>query len=95
MPRTATRRRKQHKERKTFSLGPEYVAFLESLRRETQSESLTAALEEALRRIMLAEEMEKISAEVSAFYSAASPRQTAEESAWGQLGESEFAGDGA
>jgi hypothetical protein len=95
MPRTATRRRKQRKERKTFSLGPEYVAFLESLRRETQSESLTAALEEALRRIMLAEEMEKISAEVSAFYSGASPGEAAGESAWGQLGESEFAGDGA
>jgi hypothetical protein len=95
MPRTASSRRKLHKERKTFSLGPEYVAFLESFRRETHSESLTAALEAALRRIMLAEEMERISAEVNAFYGATSPAEAAAESAWGQVAESEFPGDGA
>jgi hypothetical protein len=41
--------------------------------------------------LWLAGEMERTSAEVSAFYDAASTSDAAEESAWGQLGESELA----
>ena len=61
MPRTSISR----KARKTFSLSRETVKYLESLRKERKKDSMSAVLEDVVRQLQQAKELERISASVS------------------------------
>jgi hypothetical protein len=88
-----TRRKRQNKERKSFSLGPEYVDFLKRYMRQLNAASLTAALEALIDEVRRLRELDRINAEIVASYEAATPEEAAEEQLWGRLSESQFAGN--
>lgn len=76
--------------RKTFSLTPSSVSYLETLRRERRSKSTSALLEELIRRVRETREMERISASITSYYDSLSDEQVAEDRAWGQFALSQF-----
>jgi hypothetical protein len=78
------------KEKKTFSLSRESVRYLESLRKEHQSASVSSVLEEMIRQQQQAREMERISASVSHYYDTLTDEQMAEDRAWGEFAETQF-----
>jgi hypothetical protein len=86
MPRsTATRKAK-----KTFSLSRQSVMYLESLRKEKRSKSVSSILEEIIRQQQQTKEMERISASVSRYYDSLSAEEIAEDRAWGEFAATQF-----
>ena len=78
------------KARKTFSLSRETVKYLESLRKEKKTSSMSAVLEDVVRQLQEAKELERISASVSRYYDALTYEQMAEDRAWGEFAETQF-----
>lgn len=89
MPRAGTSR----KARKTFSLSRESLSYLESLRKERRNDSMSAILEEIIRRQQQAEAMQRISASVASYYDSFSDEQVVEDSTWGEFAETQFSGE--
>jgi hypothetical protein len=86
MPRTVSR----GKARKTFSLSRETVRYLESLRKERKKDSMSAVLEDVVRQLQQAKELERISASVSHYYDNLTDEEMAEDRAWGEFAETQF-----
>jgi len=86
MPRSSTAR----KAKKTFSLSRQSVMYLESLRKEKRSKSVSSVLEDILRQQQQAKEMERISASVTRYYDSLSPEEIAEDRAWGDFAATQF-----
>ncbi|MFZ0801919.1 MAG: hypothetical protein WBQ09_17215 [Terriglobales bacterium] len=86
MPRTSISR----KARKTFSLSRETVKYLENLRKERKKDSMSAVLEDVVRQLQQAKELERISASVSHYYDTLTDAQMAEDHAWGEFAETQF-----
>ena len=82
-----TIRRKPRKLRKTFSLTQDAVQTLEAFRAETHPDSMTAALEELVRRWQIQRERERTDAETTAFYNSLTPEEMKEEADWGRFAE--------
>lgn len=78
------------KEKKTFSLSRQSVMFLEALRRERRSRSISSVLDEMIRQQEQATEMERISASVTRYYDSLTPEETAEDRAWGDFAATQF-----
>lgn len=89
MPRSSIAR----KAKKTFSLSRESVRYLESLRRERRSRSVSSILEEIIREQQKARGMQEISSSITSYYDSLSDEQVAEDRAWGQFAESQFPAD--
>jgi Tfp pilus assembly protein PilO len=86
MPRSnATRKAK-----KTFSLSRQSVMYLESLRKEKRSKSVSSVLEEIIRQQQQATEMERISASVTRYYDSLTAEEIAEDRAWGEFAATQF-----
>lgn len=79
-----------HKEKKTFSLSRQSVMFLEALRKQRRSRSISSVLEEIIRQQQQASEMKKVSASFSSYYDALTDQQVEEDRAWGQFAETQF-----
>jgi hypothetical protein len=86
MPRTAPSR----KARKTFSLSRETVKYLESLRKERKKDSMSAVLEDVVRQLQQAKELERISASTTRYYDSLTPEEIAEDRAWGDFAATQF-----
>lgn len=86
MPKSSAAR----KEKKTFSLSRQSVMFLESLRKERRSRSISSVLEEIIRQQQQAREMKSIAASVSRYYDSLTDPQMEEDRAWGQFAETQF-----
>jgi hypothetical protein len=86
MPRTAPNR----KARKTFSLSRETVKYLESLRKERKKDSMSAVLEDVVRQLQQAKELERISASTTRYYDSLTPEEIAEDRAWGDFAATQF-----
>ena len=86
MPRSQSSR----KARKTFSLSRESVKYLESLRKETKKASMSAVLEDVIRRQQEAKEMDLISASVTRHYDSLNAEEIAEDRAWGEFAAAQF-----
>jgi len=86
-------RRAGRKARKTFSLSPKTLKYLESLRRERKHDSLSSVLESVVRQQQQAREMERISASVTKYYDALTPEEIAEDRAWGDFAAAQFPED--
>jgi hypothetical protein len=85
MPKAST-----HKEKKTFSLSSQSLTFLEALRKERRSRSLSSVLEEIIRQQQETKEMERISASVTRYYDSLTAEEIAEDRAWGDFAATQF-----
>jgi Tfp pilus assembly protein PilO len=79
-----------HKEKKTFSLSRQSVRFLEALRKEQRSRSISSVLEEMIRQQQQTKEMKSISASVTSYYDSLTDQLMEEDRAWGQFAETQF-----
>lgn len=78
------------KAKKTFSLSRQSVMYLESLRKERRSKSVSSVLEEIIRQQQQTREMERISASVTRYYDSLTPEEIAEGRAWGDFAATQF-----
>ena len=84
------KRQSASKAKRTFSLSPDVVAYLESERRRKKQKSLSAVLEEIVRRQQEKNEMERISAAFTRYYDSLRPAEIAEDRAWGEFAATQF-----
>jgi Tfp pilus assembly protein PilO len=78
------------KEKKTFSLSRQSVKYLEALRKERRSRSISSVLEELIRQQQQTKEMERISASVTRYYDSLTSEEIAEDRAWGDFAATQF-----
>ncbi|MGD0513054.1 MAG: hypothetical protein ABSA29_07120 [Terriglobales bacterium] len=78
------------KAKKTFSLSRQSVTFLEMLRKEKRSKSVSSVLEDIIRQQQQAREMERISASVTNYYDSLTAEEVAEGRAWGDFAATQF-----
>jgi Tfp pilus assembly protein PilO len=78
------------KEKKTFSLSRQSVKYLEALRKERRSRSMSSVLEELIRQQQQTKEMERISASVTRYYDSLTSEEIAEDRAWGDFAATQF-----
>lgn len=74
----------KRKERRTFSLAPDVVEYLEGFRKKARSASLTSAIEAVVRQQREREEIERLNADISAYYDSYSDEDRAEDLAWAE-----------
>jgi predicted CopG family antitoxin len=77
------------KERKTFSLSREAVAYLESMRKK-QGKSTSEVLEELILARKLADQQERISQNIRNYYDSLCNEEQAENRVWGEFAESQL-----
>ncbi len=78
------------KAKKSYTLSPESIAFLETLRKRRRAASISSVLEGILQAVRRQEERAKIEKSVDAYYSSLSDREAAEHAEWGDFATSEF-----
>lgn len=78
------------KTKRTFSLSRDVVSYLESQRKENHRPSLSAVLEEIVRREQEQKEMERISAAFTRYYDSLTPEEIAEDRAWAEFAATQF-----
>lgn len=85
--RTMSRTTGQHqrKAKKSYTLSPETVAFLETLRCWRQAESVSAVLEEILQNVRRQQERASVDRAVSDYHSSLSDDELEEHAQWGEL----------
>lgn len=81
------------KAKKTFSLSRQSVKYLESLRKERRSKSVSSVLEDIIRQQQQAKEMERIAAAVTGYYDSLSSQDIAEDRDWGDFAATQFPED--
>ena len=86
MPKTRT----ATKEKKTFSLSRQAVMYLEALRKERRSRSMSSVLEEVIRQQQQTKELERISASVTRYYDSLTSEEISEDRAWGDFAATQF-----
>jgi len=64
--------------------------YLESVRKERKSQSMSAVLEELIRRQQRAAEMERISTSIRSYYDSLTDEEVDEDRAWGQFAETQL-----
>lgn len=85
--------RPARKLKKTFSLSQDSICYLESVRKARKRPSISAVLEELIRQEQQLREMERVSASVTRYYDSLTEAERAENRAWGEFAESQFAGE--
>jgi len=93
--RTASpRSQPRNKQRKTFTLSPESVAFLEKLsanRADSRGrESVSAVLDDLLRAVVKNHDRQQIEEQIGKYYDQRSEEQVQEEIDWGTFATDEF-----
>jgi hypothetical protein len=78
------------KEKKTFSLSRQSVKYLESLRKENRSKSVSSVLEDLIRQQQQVKELERISASVTRYYDSLTAEEIAEDRGWGEFAATQF-----
>jgi len=78
------------KAKKSYTLSPESVEFLEATRKKRRAASTSAILEEILQNVRRENERATIERAVADYYSSLSDKQVAEQTEWGDLAEREF-----
>lgn len=73
------------KTKKRYTLSPESVAFLETLRKSRRAASTSSVLEEILPFARRREHCASIENAVTAYYSSLSPEEAAEQEEWGDF----------
>ena len=78
------------KAKKSYTLSPESVEFLEATRRKRHAASISAILEEILQSVRLEHERVSIDLAVADYYTSLSGKEVTEHAEWGALAEREF-----
>jgi hypothetical protein len=89
VPKTST----ATKEKKTFSLSRQAVMYLEALRKERRSSSMSSVLEEVIRQQQQTKELERVSASVTRYYDSLTSEEIAEDRAWGDFAATQLPGE--
>jgi hypothetical protein len=79
----------QKKLRRSFTLSPESVAYLEAARLERQADSTSAVLDEILQDRQKQDERQRLRASISAYYDVMTDEEAAENQRWARLSESQ------
>ena len=85
-----TAKHEHRKAKKSYTLSPESVAFLEALRKRRRAASISSVLEDILQAVRRQAERAKIEKSIDAYYSSLSDEQAAEHAEWGDFATSEF-----
>ena len=78
------------KEKKTYSLSPESIRFVECVRKERHRESASSALEELIQEKKMEAERIRMDASISSYYDSLSDEDREQNRAWGAFAESQF-----
>ena len=78
------------KQRKSYTLSPEAVAFLEVMRKKRKAASTSAILEEILQGVRRGQERASVEEAVDNYYSSLTDSEAAEQSLWGDFALQEF-----
>lgn len=84
----ATRRAK-----KSFTLSPSSVAFLDELRRERQAASTSLVLDQLIRNAEAMHRRQTAEESIAAYYSSLSPEEQKEQEAWGEFALEQWTGE--
>jgi hypothetical protein len=87
--RTATKTRRP-KTKRSYTLSPESVAFLEGLRKRRRAASTSSVLEEIVQAARRRGARAAIEKSVSDYYSSLSAEEMREQSEWGEFAMSQF-----
>ena len=85
--------RSARKEKKTYSLSPESIRFIEIVRKERHRDSASSALEELIQEKKMEAERLRIDASISSYYDSLGEEDREQNHAWGAFAESEFPKD--
>jgi len=85
-----TNRKADRKAKKSYTLSPESVEFLEATRKERRAASTSSVLEEILQRVRRENEQAAIERAVADYYTSLSNKEAAEQTEWGDFAEREF-----
>jgi len=85
-----THRQPPRKAKKSYTLSPESVDFLETLRKKRRARSISFVLEEILQAARREAELAKINQSVTAYYDSLSDEEVKELSEWGDFALSQF-----
>ena len=80
-----TRPARRRRQRRTFSLAPEVIEYVEQVQKTRDAPSLSAAFEAIVRERQEKEWMEKVNADTTAYYNSRTEEEEAEERAWAEL----------
>jgi len=78
------------KAKRSFTLSPESIDFLEALRKKRQSHSTSAVLEEILQSVRRGQEKRTVERAVEDFYDSVPGEETEEQARWGEFAMGEF-----
>jgi len=85
-----THRRTASKSKKSYTLSPETVAFLELMRQSQDADSVSAVLEEILQNARREHERAALGRKVSDYYSSLSDAEMKEQAEWGDFAMQQF-----
>lgn len=78
------------KERRTYTLDPDLVRYVEAVKKERKAESASSALETILRESKRKREHQRLEQAINDYYSGLGEAEQQEEREWGAFGESQF-----
>jgi hypothetical protein len=78
------------KEKRSYTLSADSVAFLEHLRKSRRRASTSSVLEELVQAARLHEQRLAVDRSITAYYSSLSDTDAAEQSLWGEFAVGEF-----
>lgn len=78
------------KQKRTFSLSPESLEYLESVRKQKKAPSTSTVLDEIIREQKMLAKRRTMGEEITSYYDSLTDEQRAEDAAWGRFAESQF-----
>jgi len=78
------------KAKKSYTLSPESVAFLDAMRKKQRASSISAILEEILQDVRREHDRAAIDRAVADYYGSLTTHEVAEQAEWGEFGLREF-----
>ena len=88
-------KRPNRKTRKTFTLSPESVRFLEMLCKNRHALSVSSVLDEILQSVRREQERATVASAVTDYYASLSREEVLEQTNWGEFGLREFQSESA
>jgi hypothetical protein len=89
-PKQAAHQANARKIKKSYTLSPESVAFLETLRKRRRAPSISSVLEGVLKAVRRQQVRAEIETSIESYYSTLSDQEAAEQADWGDFATSEF-----
>jgi hypothetical protein len=80
----------ERKAKKSYTLSPESVAFLEAMRKKQRAASVSAILEEILQEVRREHNRATVERAIADYYGSLSAQEVAEQAEWGELALNEF-----